>query len=68
MKRNLGNIDKALRVLGAIIIAVLYLTHVVTGAVATVLLIVGAILLLTGFIGTCPLYSLMGASTCAKKQ
>lgn len=67
MKKNLGNIDKVVRILIAVIAAVLYFTGVVSGIAGVVLLIVGGIMLLTSLVGTCPLYLPFGIST-TKKQ
>ncbi len=63
MKQNMGNLDKAIRVAVAVIIAVLYFTHVISGTLAIVLLIFGAIFILTSAVGTCPLYLPFGIST-----
>ena len=68
MKRNMGTFDRAIRILIAIVIAILYFTHTVTGTFAIVLLIIGGIFLLTSFISFCPLYSLIGISTCPLKR
>jgi uncharacterized membrane protein len=56
MKKNLGIIDRAIRVLIAVAIAVLYFTHVVTGTLGIVLLIVGAVLIVTSVVSFCPIY------------
>ena len=63
MKRNIGNFDRVFRILMAVVIAVLYFTHVVTGMLAIILLVAGAIFLLTGFVSFCPLYALLGIDT-----
>lgn len=63
MKQNMGNLDKAIRVAVAVIIAVLYFTQVISGTLAIVLLIFGAIFILTSAVGTCPLYLPFGIST-----
>jgi len=56
MPKNMGVIDRIVRVLLAGVVAVLYLTKHISGTLAIVLLIVGAVFLLTAIIGTCPLY------------
>jgi Protein of unknown function (DUF2892) len=63
MKKNMGTIDKVIRIVVAAIILVLYFTHVITGTLAVVLLILAGILVVTSLIGTCPLYMLFGLST-----
>ena len=66
MKKNMGSQDKLIRVIIAIIIAVLYFTNVISGTLAIVLLVVAGIFILTSIIGICPLYSILGISTCKK--
>lgn len=67
MKSNVGSIDKVIRILLAIGASILYSTGVVSGALGYVVLGVGAILLLTALVNFCPLYRLVGASTCKTK-
>jgi hypothetical protein len=67
MKENMGSVDKVLRVLVAALIVVLYLTNVISGTVAVVLLGLGIVFLLTSFMSFCPLYLPFGISTCKKK-
>ena len=63
MKPNMGTLDKALRILVAAVIAVLYYTHVISGTVAIVLLVLAAIFIATSLVGFCPLYLPFGIST-----
>jgi hypothetical protein len=67
MKKNMGTIDKVIRVLVAIVILVLYFTHVITGTLAVVLLILAGVFVVTSLLGFCPLYLPVGLST-AKKE
>lgn len=66
MKKNMGNTDKAVRILLAIIIAALYFTGTVPGVLGLVLLAFAAIFVLTSFISFCPLYLPFGINTCKK--
>lgn len=68
MKTNVGTIDKLLRISMAIVFAVLYFTGTVTGTLGIVLLVLGGVFLLTALLGTCPLYSMVGISTCPVKK
>ena len=68
MKKNVGNIDRIVRIIIAVIIASLYFAGTIQGTLAIILLIVGAILILTSFISTCPLYMPFGISTRKKKD
>jgi hypothetical protein len=62
MTKNVGSIDRALRILiGAVLIAGYFLNG--DGAYSW-LYLVGVIPLATGLLGTCGLYSLLGANTC----
>lgn len=67
MKSNMGNIDKVIRVLMAIAFSILYFTGIVEGVLGYVLLVLGAIFLLTSVISFCPLYAPFKISTCKKK-
>lgn len=67
MKTNMGPQDKTIRIIIAVIIAVLFFTKVISGTMAIVLLVVAGIFVLTSLIGFCPLYSLLGVNTCRKK-
>ena len=67
MKKNMGTVDKVIRVLVAVIILVLYFTHVITGTLAGILLIVAGIFVVTSLLGTCPLYIPLGISTRKKE-
>lgn len=64
MKTNVGNIDRIIRVVLALVFAALYFTGTVTGTVGMVLLVLGGIFLGTAAIGFCPIYTLVGLSTC----
>lgn len=67
MEKNMGRTDKTIRLLIAVIIAVLYFTNVISGTVAIVLGIFAIIFALTSFISFCPLYSPFGINTLKKK-
>ena len=64
MKKNMSGLDRTLRILVAIAIGILYFTNVISGTLAIILLIIAGIFIITGFVGVCPLYSLLGISTC----
>lgn len=64
MKKNMGTIDKTIRIVAAIIIGILYYTGMITGTLGMILLILGAVFLLTSFVSFCPLYAPFGWSTC----
>ena len=68
MKKNMGALDKSLRVLIAIIIALLYYLDVIEGTLAYVLMAIAIIFLITSFISFCPLYTILGINTCRRKS
>jgi hypothetical protein len=68
MKTNVGIIDKGMRILAAFVIIVLYFTHVITGILAIVLLVLAGIFILTGLIRFCPLYLPFGINTWNKNK
>lgn len=68
MKKNVGNIDRILRVVLAAVFAYLYFSGTLTGTLGIILLVLGAVFLLTAAVGTCPIYSLVGLSTCPAEK
>ena len=68
MKKNMGSTDKLLRVLVAVVIAVLYVTGVIYGTLGIVLLVLGIVFVLTSMVSFCPLYVPFGINTCAKDK
>lgn len=67
MKQNMGNIDRIVRLLAAIVIAVLYFTNTISGTVGILLLVLAAVFVVTSFVRRCPLYLPFGISTLKKK-
>lgn len=70
MKKNVGNADRIIRIIIAILFAVLYFTNVVSGTTGIILLVLAGVLLVTALVVSCGLYTLFGISTCKveKKQ
>jgi hypothetical protein len=63
MKANMGLIDRIMRIVAALIITVLYFTHIMSGMVAIILIVIASVFILTSFISFCPLYLPFGIST-----
>ena len=63
MKKNVGTMDKLIRILAAVVVITLYFTGQISGTTATVLLVLAGIFILTSFISFCPLYLPFGIST-----
>jgi hypothetical protein len=67
MKKNMGTIDKVIRILVAVVVVVLYFTHVISGTLGIILLAFSAIFVITSFLSFCPLYLPLGLSTRKKE-
>jgi hypothetical protein len=63
MKKNLGNTDRIIRIILAIVFAYLYFGEILTGTTGLVLAILGGVFFLTSLVGWCPLYALVGLHT-----
>jgi hypothetical protein len=63
MKINESGMDRVIRVVLGIVLLALSFGNVVTGGFGIVLIVLGAIALLTGVVGFCPLYSLLKINT-----
>lgn len=68
MKTNMHFYDSVIRVVIAVGIALFYFTDVITGGWAFALMIVACVLFVTAIAGVCPLYSLLGISSCRRKK
>ncbi|MBK5270036.1 MAG: DUF2892 domain-containing protein [Bacteroidia bacterium] len=68
MKKNMGSADRTIRFVLAIIIVALYLTNVITGTLALLLLIVMGVLIATSLFSFCPMYFPFGISTKKKLE
>lgn len=65
-KNNIGPFDRGLRVLvGAVLLAWFFVDQ--TGGTWHYAKLIGIIPLITGLIGSCPIYSLFGMNTCTVK-
>ena len=67
MKKNMGALDKGIRVLVALVVAILIYLDVLTGTLALVLGIVSLVFVLTSLMNFCPLYAVFGLNTCRKQ-
>jgi hypothetical protein len=67
MKKNMGTVDRIVRLIIVAIIAALYSTGQISGTVAIVLGIVAVAFLVTSLFGWCPIYLPFGISTRKEK-
>ena len=68
MPKNMGLIDKLVRIVAAIVVAVLFFTGRISGAAAIVLGILAVVFIVTSLVGTCPLYLPFKIDTRGKKK
>ncbi len=66
LKTNMGGLDRTLRIIVGI--ALLAAFFMLPEAGYRWLLLIGIVPLATGLIGSCPLYSVLGVSTCKMKS
>ncbi|WP_298154646.1 DUF2892 domain-containing protein [Flavobacterium sp.] len=64
----MGTTDKTIRIIVAVLIAILYFTGVISGTLAIILGIVAVIFVATSLISFCPLYAILNINTCKIKQ
>jgi hypothetical protein len=63
MKKNIGFLDRIIRIILSVVFAALYFMQVITGTFGLILLIVGGILLATALVDFCPLYKIFGINS-----
>lgn len=68
MKKNMGNMDRIIRLAIVALIAGLYFANIISGTIAIILLVAAVIFLLTAITNFCPLYTLFGINSCKTKQ
>ena len=66
MTKNMGTVDRIVRFVIAVAIAILYFTGVISGTLAIILGVLAVIFLATSIIGFCPLYAPFKLSTIKK--
>jgi hypothetical protein len=66
MKNNMGGLDKIIRLILALIAGLLVYLEVVSETVSYIILTIAAIFVITSLVGFCPLYGVLGISTCRK--
>ncbi|MCX7831464.1 MAG: DUF2892 domain-containing protein [Actinobacteria bacterium] len=65
--KNVGPIDKAVRLSIAAVLIILYALGVIKGALGIIALVIAFVLIVTSLTGFCFLYRVLGISTLRKK-
>jgi len=68
MKKNMGNADRVIRIILALVFASLYFTGTIPGTLGLVLVILAGVFVATSFVSFCPLYAIVGLNTCPAKK
>lgn len=68
MRTNIGTLDRIMRLVMAVVIAVLFFAHQISGTGAIIGLVLASLFVLTSFIKICPLYAVLGISSCPKNS
>jgi hypothetical protein len=68
MKKNMGTADRIIRLIIAALFVVLYFTHIISGTLGIILLILAGIFVLTSIFAFCPIYWPFGIKTIPKKE
>lgn len=68
MKKNVGSIDKVVRLIIAVIAVYVVYKGIVASPWDYVLYAVAGIMVITSLMGSCPLFSIFGINTCKVKK
>lgn len=63
MKKNMSSTDRIGRLIFAVLVVLLWQMSIISGGLATVLLVVAAIFTVTSMMGFCPIYTIFGMNT-----
>ena len=66
MQKNMGTIDRTIRILLAVAVALLWWSGQISGTLAIVLGVFAGVFVLTSMVSFCPLYAPLGLSTCKR--
>jgi len=67
MKKNMGTLDRGLRLAVALVLGGLTYFNIIPGTLGIILSVLALIFVITSFISFCPLYLPFGINTCKKE-
>ncbi|MDT8887270.1 YgaP family membrane protein [Aquirufa regiilacus] len=67
MRKNVGKMDRIVRIAIAVVLSILAYSKIIPGDFALGVYLVSGIIALTGFIRFCPLYKILHKSTCREE-
>jgi hypothetical protein len=66
-EKNVGTIDRVVRLIAGIALLAAFALNIVAAPLSYLVALIGIIALVTGAVGTCPSYSVIGITTTGKK-
>jgi len=63
MKRNMGTVDRGIRLTAGAVVAALFFTGQISGTLAIVLGVIAVVFVVTSLAGWCPMYTVLSLST-----
>jgi hypothetical protein len=66
-EKNVGTIDRVVRLIAGIALLAAFALNIVAAPLSYLVALIGIIALVTGAVGTCPAYSVIGITTIGKK-
>jgi hypothetical protein len=66
-EKNVGMIDRVVRIILGIVLIAVFALNMVAAPWSYLVVLIGLIALVTGAVGTCPLYSVIGFNTQGKQ-
>lgn len=67
-EKNVGTVDRVVRIIVGIAFLAGFALNMVAAPLSYLVALIGIIALVTGAVGTCPAYSVLGISTAAQKK
>jgi hypothetical protein len=66
-EKNVGTVDRVIRIVVGIVLLAGFALNMVAAPLSYLVALIGIIALVTGALGTCPAYSIIGMSTAGKE-
>ncbi len=66
MVKNEGTTDRTVRGIVGALLLILGATQLLSGVLGVIAIVVGIVLLVTAAVGFCPIYRMLGMSTCKR--
>lgn len=68
MKKNMGSVDRIIRLIIAAMLVFLYFNGTISGTLGIVAVVIAGVFALTSLVSFCPLYTIIGINTCSVKK